>query len=293
MGAEMSGIEIGVDTLRIEGDATKLYEALAKAQAEFAPVPKLDEGQVGMSRKFKYAGYATLMKCVRPALTKYGVALIQPLHYRDGKAVTTTIIAGHGASIQTSFSFNADFSRKDKTGAVTDDCQEFGRCHTYYRRYQLQSMLGIEGDDDADGLPEVKPQGFSEAAPEKKEPKPPAAPKAAPKAQVSAEPKPVAAVQPTLPSVPASEPTTAPSNDKAEAVPSPEKIVEGIPPEKLNSALSAVMKQMTPPWKVINIRNFYAQHISDQEMPSPDNMDPGLKRQILAKIIEVEKVAPF
>ena len=290
----MDQVEIGVDTLRIEGDPSKLYEALAKAQAEFAPVPKLDEGQVGMSRKFKYAGYATLMKCVRPALTKYGIALIQPLHYRDEKAVTTTIIAGHGASIQTSFSFNADFSRKDKTGAVTDDCQEFGRCHTYYRRYQLQSMLGIEGDDDADGLPEVKPQGFSEQAPEKKEAKAPKAEK--PVAPVaSAEPKPASAPQQTLPSVPQSAPTTnGKAEHKADAVPSAEKLVEGIAPEKLNAALSACMKQMNPPWKVIDIRGFYAKHFdAANEMPKPDDMDPTLKRQILAKIIEVEKVAPF
>ncbi len=298
MGAEVSGIEIGVDTLRIEGEPAKLYEALAKAQAEFAPVPKLDEGQVGMSRKFKYAGYATLMKCVRPALTKYGIALIQPLHYRDGMAVTTTIVAGHGASIQTSYSFNADYQRKDKNGTVTDDCQEFGRSHTYYRRYQLQSMLGIEGDDDADGLPEVKPQGFSESRDATTGEAVPAKAAKAPKAEkpaVSAEPKPVSAPQQTLPSVQASEPTTngKPSNGKADAVPSPEAIVAGIAPEKLNAALGACMKQMTPPWRVIDIRKFYATHISEEEMPAPDNMEPELKRRILAKIIEVEKVAPF
>lgn len=299
MGAEVSGIEIGVDTLRIEGEPTKLYEALAAAQAEFAPVPKLDEGQVGMSRKFKYAGYATLMKCVRPALTKHGIALIQPLHYRDGKAVTTTILAGHGASIQTSYSFNADYQRKDKNGTVTDDCQEFGRSHTYYRRYQLQSILGIEGDDDADGLPEAKQDSrqFSEPArdattgeamPPKKEPKP-----AAPKANgASAAPKPAAVVQQTLPSVQASDSTTAAKSDAA--VPSAEKIVEGIPPEKLNTALTNCMQQMTPPWLVINIREFYAKHFdAENEMPAPQDMDPTLKRRILAKMIEVEKVAPF
>lgn len=302
MGAEVSGIEIGVDTLRIEGEPAQLYAALAKAQAEFAPVPKLDQGQVGKDRKFKYAGYATLMKCVRPALTANGIALIQPLHFRDGMAVTTTILAGHGASIQTSFSFSADYRKKDKySEGFTDDCQEFGRAHTYYRRYQLQSILGIEGDDDADTLPEVKAsQGYVEPARDattgeaipKKETKPAATPKAT--AQAPVDKKPVAASEPkTNGSAKASEPTTE-VDTKPSAVPSPEQLAAGIPPEKLNAALSACMNQMDPKWKVIDIRNFYAKHFdAENEMPKPDDMEPALKRQILAKIIEVQKVAPF
>jgi hypothetical protein len=149
-----NGIELGLDTLTIKGDPTKLYENLAKAQAEFLPVPKMSEGQAGQ-KKFKYAGYATLMRCIRPALTAHGIAIIQPLHSREDMAITTTIIAGHGASISCSFSFKADYTKKFKDGTVVDDPQEFGRCHTYYRRYQLQAMLGIEGDSDADDLPDV------------------------------------------------------------------------------------------------------------------------------------------
>lgn len=75
---------------------------------------------------------------------------------------------------------------------------------------------------------------------------------------------------------------------------SAEAIVAAIPPEKLNSYLTAVMKQMTPPWKYINIRKFYADHFdASVEIPAGDEMEPAMKRAILAKIIEVEKVAPF
>lgn len=297
MATEMNGsIEIGVDTLRVEGDPTKLYEALAKAQGEFPDIPRLSEGQAG-SRKFGYAGYATIMKCVRPALTKHGIAILQPLHSRESP-VTTTILAGHGASIISSLSFPQQ-----------KDPQDFGKHHTYYRRYQLQSMLGLEGDKDADesDIPERSAQSFSEPA-KKEEPKP------VPK-EVSAAKKSAAAEPPkTNGSAKVSASTTNGSakvdaqgqaslvTGESEARPkstekkpgTPQEIVDAIPPEKLNSYLTSVMKQMNPPWKVIDIRNFYAHHFdADNEMPAPDSMDPTLKRALLTKIIEVEKVAPF
>lgn len=274
----MNATEVGVDTLRIEGNPAQLYEALAKAQGEFPDIPRLSDGQAG-SRKFRFAGYATIIKCIRPALTKYGITVLQPLHSRD-EPVTTTILAGHGAAIISSLSFPPQ-----------KDPQEFGKQHTYYRRYQLQAMLGLEGDKDADesDIP-VATQGYSEpaAAPKKEEPKAKAPP--APKANGESAAKPVATAsgQKTNGSVKASEPTT------NGAAPNPQEIVDGIAPEKLNGYLSAVMKQMDPPWKVIDIRKFYAEHFdAENEMPAPDAMDPALKRQILTKIIEVKKVAPF
>lgn len=289
----MSEIEIGVGTLRFEGNPAKLYEALAKAQVGFTPIPRSKTGQSG-NRNFKYADYATIMRCVRPALAENGITVLQPLHSADGSSVTTTILAGHGAAIISSFSFP---NQKDP--------QDFGKHHTYYRRYQLQSMLGLEGDKDADDLPDVneehaQQQGFTDAAPPVKETKPPAAPKAsangtAKPAPVSAEPKPAVASEPkTNGSAKPSVDSTASSETKMEAVPSAEKIVEGIAPEKLNSALTACMKQFTPPWRLINVREFFAEHFDpNSEMPHPDNMDPALKRRILAKIIEVKNVAPF
>jgi len=283
-------IEIGVDTLKIEGDPTKLYEALAKAQAEFLPVPRSDEGQVGTSRKFKYAGYATLMRCVRPALTKHGIALIQPLHWRDDKAVTTTIIAGHGASIQTSFSFNADFTRKDKNGGVTDDCQEFGRCHTYYRRYQLQSILGVEGDDDADNLPLPREQAQFSDKEERKltaiaHQRPEVASEAsAPKGNgkaASAEPKSAPVEKQTSSSAAPSEPTT---NGKANPI-------EPLNADQLKLLITSCMKQKG--WKMISLREFFAKHVSEEGFDTADTMPLDQMRTLHKKLVEVEGCAPF
>lgn len=275
-------IDIGVDTLRIEGDPTKLYEALAKAQSEFAPVPKVDDGQVGNDRRFKYAGYATLMKCVRPALAANGIALIQPLHYRDEMAITTTIIAGHGASIQTSFAFSADYMKTDKYGSKKDDCQEFGRAHTYYRRYQLQSILGIEGDDDADALPEPKERAqFQE-----KETKQLPAPKgngATKQAQASVETKPAPAPE---------EKTNGSAKPSAVLTVSSEaKPAQQLNADQLKVLITDCMKQKG--WKLIKLREFFAQHVDEAGFEKADTMPIEQMRMLHQKLVQVEGCAPF
>lgn len=278
----MDAIEIGVSTLRIEGNPAKLYEELAAAAQEFVPIPRVAKGQSG-NRHFEYANYATIMRCVRPALSKHGIVVMQPLHSAEDEASTTTILAGHGAAIISSFSF-----------PMHKDPQEFGKHHTYYRRYQLQAMLGLDGDKDADDLPDVNEQGFTEQAS-------PKAPKE------SAEKKPAAAKEQktngsaqqsvsTTASVPVEKQEPKPEPKKQErTVVDPSKVIDGIAEEKLNGVLSAIMKQMDPPWKLMDVRAFYAEHFGakPEDMPHPDQMKAPLKRQILSKLVEVKGVAPF
>lgn len=263
------------NTLVITGDASKLIEELSKAQADFLPVPRHDAGQVG-NKTFKYAGYATLMKCVRPALAKYGIAIIQPLHTeRDGNgdpwAVTTTILAGHGATIASSLYF-----------AHNENPQEFGRCHTYHRRYQLQGMLAIEGDDDADAAP-VNATQFKEA-------KPPSAPKneapkEAPKAPVSADKKPAPAKASTPASpAPASEPFTASSTP----------LVSGPDPaaKSINVLLEEALKALN--WKMADMEAFYKEHVDSAGFKGkPSNMTIDQKRALHTKLVEHHDVVPF
>lgn len=287
-------IDIGVDTLRIEGDPTKLYEALAKAQAEFAPVPKVDDGQVGNDRRFKYAGYATLMKCVRPALAANGIALIQPLHYRDEMAITTTIIAGHGASIQTSFAFNADYMKTDKYGGKKDDCQEFGRAHTYYRRYQLQSILGIEGDDDADALPDPKERAqFKEPARDavtgeavpKQLPAPKAKEAAETKSAPAKEQKTNGSAQPSVASA------TAQGQPAVDTVENKAKPQSTLNADQLKVLITDCMKQKG--WKLIKLREFFAQHVDEAGFEKADTMPIEQMRMLHQKLVQVEGCAPF
>lgn len=274
-------IQLSGNSLSVDGDPTKLYEALAKAQGNFIPIPKQSSGQIG-KRDFKYAGYATIMRCVRPALKEQGIVVLQPLHSSGTECVTTTILAGHGASITSSFAFERH-----------KDPQEFGRHHTYYRRYQLQAMLGLEGDKDADDLPDVnvvQGQFVEEQAPEPK--KLPAAketkPAAAPKANgASVEPK----------SAPANEPKNNGSvkpSDASTTGKSVNDIVAEIPEhgaDKLKELITSGMRQLG--WKMVRLREFWAENVDPVQFESADEMPLDKMRLLHRKMVEKHAIAPF
>lgn len=279
-GLNMDSIEIELDTLKITGDPTKLYEALARAQIEFSPVPKKNQGQTG-GKVFHYAGYATLVRCVRPALTRHGIAFLQPLHTRGESAVTTTILAGHGASIQTSFEFRGEYTKKQKDGTVVHDPQEFGRCHTYYRRYQLQAMLGIEGDGDADDLPDVneeKAQFAERSEPKNEAPKEPAEAKFSPTKR---------SMTPLseLPQEPSgSSSTPAKSDTKPSVAP-----VEDI--RTINVKLEGALKELK--WPMAKMREFYAANVDPAGFDKASNLTIEQKTALFGKLVEVAGVVPF
>ncbi len=291
MEAKMSdGIEIELDSLQIKGDPTKLYEALAKAQLDFKPVPRSNSGQIGQ-QKFKYAGYASIMRCVRPALSANGITVLQPLHWREHLAITTTILAGHGASIQTSFAFEGDFKRKQKDGTVVSDPQEFGRHHTYYSPYQLQSMLGIEGDKDADDLPDVNEE--REQAQFVEPPKEPE--KASPKASEPAEQKSAPAEPKTEPSAKPSEGTKSNGKSKPAAKAEPAKAdakpTDVAAVKTVNELILAGMNQLG--WKIDDVKVFYKEHVDPAGCEKTGNMTIEQKRTLLNKMVELKEVAPF
>lgn len=270
-------IEIGIDdSLKVSGDPTKLYEALAKASVEFVPVPKKRLGQAG-GQKFNYAGYATIVRCVRPALAKHGIAFLQPLHFRDGLAVTTTILAGHGASLSTSFSFRSDFSKKQKDGTVVPDPQEFGRNHTYYRRYQLQAILGIEGDADADDLPDVNE---SQEDSSYVEPAPKAAAKSAPKASAEPKPAPVPTSETGSPAVVSEPKPNGASNGKRKLDNRP-----------VNAKLADAMKQLN--WSMGDFKSFYVEHIDGEGFEKSADIPVELKEKAFLKLVELKGISPF
>jgi ERF superfamily protein len=274
-------IDVGFDTMRITGDPTKLYEELAKAQAEFTAVPKTSDGQIGQ-QKFKYAGYATLVRCVRPALSAHGITLFQPLHSRGGMAVTTTILAGHGASISSSFEFKAAFTKKQKDGTVVDDPQEFGRAHTYYRRYQLQAMLGIEGDKDADDLADVNTEKTQYVEPK-------AEPKAEKKGPVSAAATSVSAEEKPTPSATPSASTTPPAGGKAK--PAATTAAPADTTKTLNELLQSAMAQLK--WKMPEVKEFFKEHIDPAGFESAANLTLEAKRALYNKMIEKHDLIPF
>lgn len=301
-----NGIEIGVDTLSIEGNPTQLYENLSKAHGEFLPIPKTAKGQIG-KRDFKYADYATIMRCVRPALSKYGISVIQMLHSRGDRAVTTTILAGHGASVAGSFSFEPH-----------KDPQEFGRHHTYYRRYQLQAALGIEGDKDADDLPDVnedRRETSSYSEPERKtSPKAAESKDPASKDPASAGMKSAPVEQKTESSAKPSEPTTnggkgggkgkagtadlastTASETTAKSAEKPTgkgKTPAAVDLKTINEMLQNALKNELK-WDMDQMRTFYKEHVDPAGFEKVANMTLEQKQALFKKLVELENVTPF
>lgn len=247
----MDSIDIHMGTLKIEGDPTELYKALALAQAEFLSVPEEAKGQVGNNRSFKYADFATIIKCIRPALTKHGIAFLQPLHTEGEMAVTTTILAGHGASITASLHFPHD-----------DNPQEFGRIHTYHRRYQLLGFFAIEGEDadDARRFNEQR-QSFSEPA-KKSEPR---------NEKVETKQAPPRAIKPAATN-------GATASDPANNRP-------------INDILRDGMKKLG--WTFADLKVFYKEHIDPSGFDKADNLTIEQKRALRDKLVELKGIEPF
>lgn len=131
--------------------AGKLYGALAKAQAEFQSA-ELDASNPHFGSQ--YASIASILKAVRPALSKNELCLIQLPGRKvenEIELLSLTTILGHssGESIENYFEMYPP--KRDPQG--------IGSAMTYMRRYAAMAVLGIAGahDDDAEGARQAKP----------------------------------------------------------------------------------------------------------------------------------------
>jgi len=128
-----------------------LYEALAKAQAEFSTVTATSRVTF-KNVDFKFAPLSEILGAVRPALNKYGLTLTQqtkhiPFGNANGVKVVTTILHESGVSY--------DIESVPVFYNV-NDIKNLGAQVTYLRRYEVKTLLGIEADSeelDMDNVP--------------------------------------------------------------------------------------------------------------------------------------------
>ena len=128
-----------------------LYEALAKAQAEFSTVTATSRVTF-KNVDFKFAPLSEILGAVRPALNKYGLTLTQqtkhiPFGNANGIKVVTTLLHESGAS--------HDIESVPVFYNV-NDIKNLGAQVTYLRRYEVKTLLGIEADSeelDMDNVP--------------------------------------------------------------------------------------------------------------------------------------------
>lgn len=113
-----------------------LYEALAAAQAEMGRAIKDSNNPHFRS---KYADLGSVMDACLPALTRHGIAVMQPPVETDGQRYVKTILAH--ASGQTAECLVPLIVSKN-------DMQGYGSAVTYARRYGLMAMAGVAPEDD-------------------------------------------------------------------------------------------------------------------------------------------------
>jgi hypothetical protein len=102
-----------------------IYEKLKAVKSE---IGKISKDSTNPFFKSKYFDVNALLEHVEPLLGKNGLLLLQPII--DGKVST-------GEKIYSEI----------ELGTFTDP-QKLGSAITYYRRYTLQSLLGLQAEDD-------------------------------------------------------------------------------------------------------------------------------------------------
>lgn len=122
----------------------ELAAALAKAQGEFATPQKKRKAKVQMraekgggTYEYNYADLADIMAAIVPALSKNGLALLQPIDAETNR-LTTLLIHSSGQFYSATYNLPQGLT-----------AQAFGSALTYARRYSL-SLVGIVAEDDDD-----------------------------------------------------------------------------------------------------------------------------------------------
>jgi hypothetical protein len=116
---------------------SELAKALAKAQSEFTPVIKDNTADTGKF-SYQYADLATILSMALPILNKHGIFFNQGIKVAEGKQ-----------RIYTRLMLGAEVLESDGVEIPASlGPQDFGKYHSYYRRYDACAMLGIAPEAD-------------------------------------------------------------------------------------------------------------------------------------------------
>jgi len=110
----------------------ELLTALSNVKKE---VGVLSKTETNPFFKSKYFDINSLIQQVEPLLEKNGLLLLQP--------ILNGVVISEIYHIQTSQKISSEIS----LGTINDP-QKLGSAITYYRRYTLQSLLGLQAEDD-------------------------------------------------------------------------------------------------------------------------------------------------
>jgi len=122
-----------------------LVAALCRAQAKFPKLMKDQTAKVetrtGSGYSYRYSDLGSLLEAIRKVLNDEGIAVMQPIVYRDGAHFLETELAH----------ISGESRRGEMRLTDHERPQELGSEITYKRRYSLSSMTGIASEIDDDG----------------------------------------------------------------------------------------------------------------------------------------------
>lgn len=110
----------------------KIYKKLASVKAEIGTLKKNAKNP---HFKNTYIDLTGLLDAVEPLLEKNGLLLLQPIN--EGKVMTTIVDVDNGENLSSEISL-----------PTNQNPQQLGSAITYFRRYTLQSLLGLSAEDD-------------------------------------------------------------------------------------------------------------------------------------------------
>lgn len=124
----------------------KIYSALVKAQAGFAPALKTSNNPHYRS---KYADLSACIEAVIDALNSNGIALVQKTHPHDGGVCVETLFVHESGEVLSAGTLSVPAPKNDPQG--------YGSALTYARRYSLMAACGIAPEDDDGNAASQKP----------------------------------------------------------------------------------------------------------------------------------------
>ena len=132
-----------------------IYKKLLEVQKEVGAISKDSKNPFFKS---KYFDINQLIEHVQPVLNKHGLVLTQPI---EKGSVSSVVTDSETLSSILSALPLPEFN----------DPQKLGSCITYYRRYTLASLLGLQAEDnDGNGLkpkpkelPKITPEAYQKA----------------------------------------------------------------------------------------------------------------------------------
>lgn len=131
-------------------DKSELFEALARAQANFDQVKKSGKANIpmksGANYTYNFAKLSDVLGATIPALNAEGIYFSQNPNYSfssNGAMVTIVSTLSHKSGASISHESIPLFYNMN-------DAKQAGSVMTYLRRYGACQLLGIEGDDDDD-----------------------------------------------------------------------------------------------------------------------------------------------